>query len=53
MINKLFSLVRFFRTDKMYHDVVIIDGTTSDSLQLHPFLKWDFLLKERFCSQWE
>ena len=53
MINKLFSLVRFFRTDKMYYDVVFIDGTTSYSLQLHPFLKWDVLFKERFCSQGE
>ena len=28
-------------------------GSSSDSLQLRPFSKWELLLKDRICSLWE
>ena len=39
------------RTLKKYAHRGKITGTSSDSLQLCPFLKWKLILKGRICSQ--
>ena len=39
------------RTPKKYAHERETTGSNSGSLQLRPILKWEFLLKERNCSQ--
>ena len=44
---------KFTERSKSYANQRETTGSSKDSLQVHPFPKWELLLKERICSQME
>ena len=53
VLKRTISISGIARTPKSYVHQRETTGSSSDSLQLHPFSKWELLLKERIRSQRE
>ena len=50
-LQRLVKLQWHSQYAKSYAQKREIIGSSSDSLRLRPFLKWELLIKERICSQ--